>query len=30
MDIDTGSSYAGGMLSLYRMDDGKVFQVKDE
>lgn len=28
MDIDTGSSYFGGRLSLYRIDDGKVFQVK--
>ncbi|MBQ3385489.1 MAG: metallophosphoesterase [Erysipelotrichaceae bacterium] len=28
MDIDTGSSYFGGKLSLYRIDDGKVFQVK--
>lgn len=28
IDIDTGSSYPGGMLSLYRIDDGKVFQVK--
>ena len=28
IDIDSGSSYPGGMLSLYRIDDGKVFQVK--
>lgn len=27
-DIDTGSSYPGGILSMYRIDDGKVFQVK--
>ena len=26
MDIDTGSSFRGGMLYLYRVDDGKVFQ----
>lgn len=30
MDIDTGSSYPGGRLSLYRIDDGKVFQIKGE
>ncbi len=30
MDIDTGSSYAGGMLSLYRIDDGTVFQVNGD
>jgi len=28
MDIDTGSSYPGGKLSLIRLDDGKVFQTK--
>ena len=30
LDIDTGSSYAGGVLSLYRIDDGKVFQVRGD